>query len=125
MQSCGGYVFFKVHFLKCFYPKCIFAKCTRLACLLSFASFFLQISPVFKFQKNIFTVTFFLQISTRFQIPKYNTATFSDFTRFQIPKYNTAALNHNNTIHPSQLCSKQRTKQTQPSTNNAVAYVLV
>ena len=35
----GGNVFFKVNFSEVFYPKCIFAKCTRLACLLSFASF--------------------------------------------------------------------------------------
>ena len=34
-----------MYFSKCNYPKCIFAKCTWLACLLSFASLFLQKSP--------------------------------------------------------------------------------
>ena len=59
-QDCGGYAqdckikskvveemyFLKCIFLKCSYPKCIFAKYTRLACLLSFASLFLQGLPL-------------------------------------------------------------------------------
>ena len=47
MQGCGApevMYFLMCIFLKCFYPKCIFAKCTRLACLLSFASLFKEVS---------------------------------------------------------------------------------
>ena len=57
-------------FPKCIYPKCISAKCTRLACLLSFASLFHQITQrQIQIQtRTAFTilVIFFLQFCRHF-----------------------------------------------------------
>ena len=48
--------FFNVYFPMCIYPKCMFAKCTRLACLLSFASLFVN-NMLIKLAKKILKIS--------------------------------------------------------------------